>query len=904
MKRLSVFRDHRVVQNRQPARRRRNFTIERLEPRHVLSANVLITEFMASNGATLADGDGQYSDWIELYNPTQQTINLAGWRLTDDAQNLDKWTFPAFTQSILEPGEYLVVFASGQLTETYVDPSGYLHTDFQLSADGEYLALTDPSNVVIQGFAPQFPTQRRDVSYGVNENSVPVTLIGETTPSRSLVPTNGSLDSGSAAVPPAWALLSYLDGAWTPSPGGPAIGFDSEIDTVPNIPNGTLLPEGLIGNDLTDPEEDGTLNGTFTVGSGATPSPGNEEDDKALDNNVATKWLEFTPTGTYYQFRFAGGQRHAVNSYTITSANDADNRDPYSWTLSGSNDGVNFTVVDTRSAQDFLSRFETRQYRFNNGAAYEYYRFDFKTKFGVTGLEVDRPSGNAMQMAEIELFNDGPIDFSTQLDLDVEAAWTPVKSSVYQRVKFNVADPSVLSSLQLEMRYNDGFVAYLNGKRVAAVNAPALPTWQSTASAERADGDSLGWQVFNLSTALGDLVAGDNVLAIHVLNVNDASLDLLSQPRLTGRVLLDQTLTPEFMPQATPGAPNADGFEGIVASPQVSVERGFYITPFQVTLSAPTAGSQVYYTTDGSAPTAANGTLYAGAIQVSASTTLRAQAFRNGFLQSTPITHTYLFINDVIRQNYQATLNRGFPTSWGSTAPDYGMDPDVIGNFDAQGNSLGGDLFGGTYAATIKNDLLALPTMSIVMNMSEMFGPNGIYTNSSAGGDAWERAASIELINPDGSDGFQIDAGIRTQGGAFRSHGLTRKHSLRLLFKGVYEGNTKLDFPLFGEDAATSFDTITLRADANDGYSWNAAGAKAQYARDEFGRRSQADLGQHASHGTRVHLYINGAYWGIYNPVERPDASFSATYYGGEKEEWDAINSGAATDGTMDSWNT
>ena len=139
---------------------------------------------------------------------------------------------------------------------------------------------------------------------------------------------------------------------------------------------------------------------------------------------------------------------------------------------------------------------------------------------------------------------------------------------------------------------------------------------------------------------------------------------------------------------------------------------------------------------------------------------------------------------------------------------------------------------------------------------------------------------------------------------AFRSHGLTRKHSLRLLFKGVYEGNTKLDFPLFGEDAATSFDTITLRADANDGYSWDAAGARAQYARDEFGRRSQADLGQHASHGTRVHLYINGAYWGIYNPVERPDASFSATYYGGEKEEWDAINSGAATDGTMDTWNT
>jgi hypothetical protein len=887
------------------ASRRRPLLIERLEPRQVLSSTPLITEFVASNGSSLVDGNGLSSDWIEIYNPTQQAINLAGWHLTDNAGNLDKWTFPASPQSILDPGEYLVVFASGQPTETYVDPAGYLHTDFELDADGEYLALTDANNVVIHAYAPQFPTQRRDVSYGVIENSVPVTLIGESTPAKVLVPTNGSLDSTSTAIPPAWTLPSFNDGSWISSPTGPAIGFDSEVDLAPNIPNGTLLPEGLIGNDLTDPEEDGTLNGTFTVGAGSSPSPGGEEDDKALDNNVATKWLEFTAAGTFYQFRFAGGQRHAVNSYTITSANDADNRDPYSWTLSGSNDGVNFTVVDTRNAQDFASRFETRYYQFNNATAYEYYKFDFKTKFGVTGLEVDRPSANAIQMAEIELFSDGPIDFSPHLDLDVEAAYAPVKSSVYQRVKFNVADPMALSSLQLEMHYNDGFVAYLNGKRVAAANAPALPNWDSNASAERPDGDSLSWQTFNLTPFIGDLISGENVLAIHVLNVNDASLDLLSQPRLTGRVLLDQTLTPAFMPQTTPGAQNAaEGFAGIVATPQFSVERGFYNAPFQLTISAGTPGSQLYYTTNGKDPTPANGTLYTGPIQVSGTSTIRAQAYLNGYLDSTPVTHSYLFIYDIVQQNYQATLNKGFPATWGGTAADYGLDPDVIGNFDANGNWLGGDKFGGVYAATIKNDLLALPTMSIVMDVNDMFGPLGIYTNSSASGSSWERPTSVELIHPDGTPGFQIDAGIRAQGGAFRSHGLTRKHSLRLLFKGIYEGNTKLEYPLFGEDATASFDTITLRADSNDGYSWSTAGPRAQYARDEFGRRSQAALGQHASHGMRVHLYINGVYWGIYNPVERPDASFSATYYGGRKEDWDAINQGAATDGTMATWNT
>jgi len=891
-------------ESRLPTRRRRGLTFERLEPRQVLSANVLISEFVASNGASLADGDGEFHDWIEIYNPTQETVNLADWHLTDNALNLDRWTFPSLSQSMLEPGEYLVVFASDEPIETYVDPAGYLHTDFALSGDGEYLALTDPSSNIVHEYDPQFPAQRRDVSYGLIENVVTVPLVGDSHTVTALVPTNGLLDAPSTGVAPAWTLPGFNDAAWTASIGGPGVGFDFGDEPVPNIPNGTLLAEGLIGADLTDPEEDGTLNGTFTVGGGSPASPGGEEDDKALDNTVATKWLEFTPTGTYYQFRFSGGQRHAVNAYTITSANDADNRDPYSWTLSGSNDGVNFAVVDARNAQDFLSRFETRLYEFNNSTAYEYYKFDFKTKFGVTGLESDRPSANALQMAEIELFSSGPVDFGSAIDLDVQSAWLAAQTSVYQRIEFNVADPSAFASLLLETQYEDGFVAYLNGKLVAAANAPALPNYQSHATAEREDGEALAFHSFNLTPFLDDLVVGQNVLAIHALNVNDASPDLLSHPRLTARELVDETLSLVFMPQSTPGAPNVNGYAGIVATPQFSVERGFYNAPFQLTISGGTPNSQIYYTTNGKPPTSATGTLYAGPIQVSGTSTIRAQAFLNGYLDSTPETHTYLFVNDIVRQTRQATLDKGFPAFWGSTAADYGMDPDVIGNFDAAGNPIGGDLFGGIYAATIKNDLLALPTLSIVMDANHMFGPSGIYTNSGASGEAWERPTSVELINPDGSPGFQIDAGIRTQGGAFRSHGLTRKHSLRLLFKGIYEGNTKLEFPWFGEDAETSFDTLTLRADANDGYSWSSAGSKAQYARDEFGRRSQAALGQHASHGTRVHLYINGLYWGIYNPVERPDASFASHYYGGRKDQWDAINSGAASDGTMDAWNT
>lgn len=894
---MKSFRDAACPSRLKKRPQGRALQLERLEPRQVLAATALITEVMASNGETIADGDGQFSDWIEIYNPTNQSINLAGWHLTDDEDELAKWTFPNVAQSVLDPGEFLIVFASAQLTNNYIDPAGYLHTNFALSSDGEYLALTDASSTVV--FDLDVPAQRRDVSYGVIENVNTLTLVGDGSTARAFVPTTGAYDSPSPGVSPFWVRPNFSDGAWSASVGGPGVGFDFGDTPPPVIPNGTLLPEGLIGADFTDPDENGVPNGTIFAG-GFPGSPANEEPPKGLDNTVASKWLAFLPQGTYYGFRFANGQKQAVNAYTISSANDAPERDPYTWTLSGSNDGVNYTVVDTRTAQTFAGRFETRLYQFNNSTAYEYYKFDFLTRYGATGQ--NQPQ--AIQVAEMELLSIGGVNFNPLINLNLGTPWASAQSSVYQRIKFNVNDPASLASLRLEMQYDDGFVAYLNGRLVASSRAPGTLNYLSKATGERDDSASLVPQSFNLTPFLSDLVAGENVLAIHALNFSASSPDLLSRPRLVATQLIDDTLLPVFMPTATPGAPNAAGVEGIVEQPTLSVAHGFYNAPFQVTINNPTAGASVYYTTNGAAPTPENGLLYTGPINVSATTTIRAQAFLTGYLDSTTATNTYLFINDVVRQNVQTTLNAGFPSNWGGNAADYGMDRDVIGNFNTAGVPTGGDLYGGAYAATIKNDLLAIPTMSLVMDVDDMFGPTGIYSNPTAGGEAWERPVSVELINPDGTPGFQILAGIRMQGGAFRSPGLSAKHSMRLLFKGEYEGNTKLEYPLFGDDAAASFDTLVLRMDSNDGYAWDAAGTRAQYARDEFGRQSHQALGQVTPSGTRVHLYINGVYWGIYNPVERPDASFAASYYGGEKEDWDAINSGAATDGDMVAWNT
>lgn len=128
----------------------------------------IISEFMAANETRLADEDGEFSDWIEIHNPEGVAISLAGYHLTDNPADLRKWTFPSTT---LDAGAYLVVFASGK---NRTDPAGRLHTDFRLSAAGEYLALVAPDGVtVVSAFTPAYPAQFDDESFGFAQGGSP-----------------------------------------------------------------------------------------------------------------------------------------------------------------------------------------------------------------------------------------------------------------------------------------------------------------------------------------------------------------------------------------------------------------------------------------------------------------------------------------------------------------------------------------------------------------------------------------------------------------------------------------------------------------------------------------------------------------------------------------------------------
>jgi hypothetical protein len=125
----------------------------------LLAQTPLVNEFMASNATTIVDDDGDYSDWIELYNPGQTAYDLTGYFLSDDADNPLRWQFPSGT---VPAQGYLLVWASGKDRQS---PGGDLHANFAISASGEPLLLTAPDGVTrLDEIGPI--ALATDISYG------------------------------------------------------------------------------------------------------------------------------------------------------------------------------------------------------------------------------------------------------------------------------------------------------------------------------------------------------------------------------------------------------------------------------------------------------------------------------------------------------------------------------------------------------------------------------------------------------------------------------------------------------------------------------------------------------------------------------------------------------------------
>jgi hypothetical protein len=192
---------------------------------------LIITEFSADDNGinALRDEDGNTEDWIEIHNPSTNTVSLAGWYLTDFAPNIVKWQFPATN---IGPNGYMIIWASEKDRRI---PGRPLHTNFKLDAGGEYVGLIRPDLTVSSEYPDPVPLQIPNVSYGLPVLQTSTVLVPTGAVARVYIPTNDVLASS-------WIASAFDDSSWLPAVTG--VGYETDI-------GGPFTPQ-VVANSVTE----------------------------------------------------------------------------------------------------------------------------------------------------------------------------------------------------------------------------------------------------------------------------------------------------------------------------------------------------------------------------------------------------------------------------------------------------------------------------------------------------------------------------------------------------------------------------------------------------------------------------------------------------------------------------
>ena len=458
-----------------------------------------------------------------------------------------------------------------------------------------------------------------------------------------------------------------------------------------------------------------------------------------------------------------------------------------------------------------------------------------------------------------------------------------VYTTFFLRTSFTAQKVEYLKTITFSVDYDDAFVITINGKAALSKNAPDILTTTSLAPLNHDPGTIETYTVD--ATTLG-LVNGTNTISVMVLNLSLGSSDILFDVQMA----------------SVPEIPPFDYNSSVVFSKQ----GGFYTDPFSLTLTSPLPDCNVLYTFDGSDPLTSKTAMLTGnsttfnvdpSQPIGRGTTpgyvVRASLVKTGFAPSRSTTNSYIFLNKVKTQSYPG--GKWPSASVNGQILDYAMASDVVTN--------------ALYSPYLDAAFKQIPTISIVTDMDNLFSATtGIYVNAAQSGTAWERPCSVELIDSNSVQKFQINAGLRIRGAASAKQTENPKHAFRFYFRDEY-GAKKLNYPLFGDEGTNEFNCIDLRCEQN--YAWSKDGSRYNsLINDIFSRDLQGKMGQPYKRGRYYHLYLNGMYWGIFQTDERAEADYSESYLGGNAEDYDVIKANSdgwpyfdeATDGNINTW--
>jgi len=449
--------------------------------------------------------------------------------------------------------------------------------------------------------------------------------------------------------------------------------------------------------------------------------------------------------------------------------------------------------------------------------------------------------------------------------------------SIFVRKEINIDDISKVESLILDIDYDDGFVAYLNGEEVARDNMsqdnPNFNDFSIT------DHEAIMYQGgrpdrFNIEKSM--LVNGKNVLAVSGHNISTTSSDLTLIPMLTAefnepttvgidpptylnfenagvhtnfKISASETIylydkegnevsslfagnapadvsygiRPSdqqfiYYEEPTPGSKNSEsGFEGVLMGDIVfSHDGGQYSDDFQLTLSSPDEGGIILYTTDATIPTSSSN-VYSTPISINKNTVVRAKLFSSGYIPSKTETKAYIL-----------DKSHEIPVISLVTEPD---------NFFSDEK--------GIYV------------------LGNGFFPNFPYEGSNIWED-WERPVHVSLFEKDGTS-LQFDAGTKIFGGWSRA---LDQRSLSVFARGEY-GTSEIDYPLFPDQPYEKYQAFVLRNSGNDFLNSNI--------RDITLTSLMEGTGMEFQSYRSVATYINGEYWGFFNMREKMNEHFLAS---------------------------
>ena len=802
--------------------------------------NILVTEILASNRGVVTDEDGDFPDFIELYNAGKSDVSLIGWFLSDNSNRPMRWVIP---DVVIKAGEYVYFFASGKDKQ---QANGIWHTNFSVAADGtEQIVLSMPDGTVHQQVGPIEALP--NVSYGLDEKFLYYRYMSEPTP-------------GSANVPP----------------------FYNDLDSVVIRQDVILITEYMTQNTSFFPDENGLYHDWVEL-----HNPSDEE--VSLDG-----WYLSDSAGRPDKWRFPRGVSIAAGGYLALHCSGLDLPNHVSFRLSAGDGSLRLSDYN-RMKIDEIVLVETPTYasygRLPDGAAQNtggsagggtgqlpdgaaqdtgggvtYGFFSVPTPGGPT-TEIPAPSlseltwrkptvlimeymsnntiiidedGETSDWAEIFNFGSEPVDLSEMYLSDSRTSldkWSFPQGFVLAPDERAVVwltnkDRYLHASFSLSERDDGLFLSDKYGRIIDFAEVIALP---QHVSAGRDENDFDRWLFFPRPTQGGpnDTIGFAELAGLHTAGWGDSKA-------VAAIIEADAAAAyPDWWANQANQENQENGGWALTfltaaptfaAPPQIDTDDIHIQAGTLVSLWTGESGGVIRYTLDGSEPTASS-RIYDGPIAINRSTALRARVFTQGKEPSAVLTRTYLV--GAVHNIPIVTLTTDPAGMFSEETGIYANGPGwVEGEFPYQGANYWKD---------------------------------------------WERATHFAFYEA-GRLCVEADAGIRIHGQFSRA--LSQK-SLAVFFRNQY-GLSRLAYPLIPDINRTVYDALILRSGGQD--------LLRTKVREAFIHNSILDVTNVVAMGARpVAVYVNGEYFGLYNLREKINEDYFAINEGIPDDEIDII---------------